>query len=410
MGHDPRHRDRGCRVIGAHRPSSRLFGGIGTALAAWALSRLIVFAAAIIGSAWLGPGHYGINPAVPRSLTLLGSWDVNWYLQIATGGYQHVTPGLLDHWSTYAFFPLLPLIMRLGVVTSTNPFVWGLVASNLALLVGLVVMQRLTAALTTARTGRIAVWVLAFSPAAVYASLAYTDALLLMVALAAALAAVRGRWIPAGLLAAVGTLARPQGALVAVLIVVIAVSDPGVAWSLRVRRIVTAVVPTVVFGIAFLAWMQSAHGSWTLPLRAQRAWGRSTPGPASIRALGANVWHIVHYPFQTSDTAHLRLLVWSTTVLELVAVPVLAVLLVALARSNLRYRAAWCWYSGLVLAVPLLSGSTQSALRFGLVAFPLAWPVARWLERRSGATRALAGVVASVVMVGVMLLLHFGPP
>ncbi len=202
----------------------------------WLLSRAIVIAAGVIGSVWLGPGHYGRNPAVPRWLTLLGSWDVNWYLRIAAHGYEHAGPTVVQHWSDYAFFPLLPLIMRIGVVTATNPFAWGLVASNLALLVALVMFARLTEILWNARIARVATWALAFSPAAVDASLAYTDALLLAFAVGAALASIRGRWWVAGALGAAATLTRPQGALILVLVVLIAAAETDLAPRRRLRH------------------------------------------------------------------------------------------------------------------------------------------------------------------------------
>lgn len=375
----------------------------------WLLSRAIVIAAGVIGSVWLGPGHYGRNPAVPRWLTLLGSWDVNWYLRIAAHGYEHAGPTVVQHWSDYAFFPLLPLIMRIGVVTATNPFAWGLVASNLALLMALVMFARLTETLWNARIARVATWALAFSPAAVDASLAYTDALLLAFAVGAALASIRGRWWVAGALGAAATLTRPQGALILVLVVMIAAADTDLAPRRRLRHAVIGVVPAVLAGLGLLAWMQAAHGSWSLPLRAQRAWGRTSPGPDTFRLLGTETGKIVHYPF-SGAVGSLHLLAWSASVRDLLAVAVLAALFVALVRTDVAWHRAWVWFASLALIVPLLSGSTQSSVRFSLVAFPLVWPVAIWLERRSPATRRVALGAATLVMVGLTLQLRYAPP
>ncbi len=384
--------------------------GLGAAVWSWVLSRAIIIAAGIVGSVWLGPGHYGRHPSVPGWLTLLGSWDVNWYLRIATHGYEHAGPTVVQHWSDYAFFPLLPLIMRIGVVTETNPFVWGLVASNLALLAALVMFARLTEILWNARLARVATWALAFSPAAVDASLAYTDALLLACAVGAALASIRGRWWVAGALGATATLTRPQGALILVLIVLIAAAADDVPPMRRLRHVLIGVMPAAVAGAGFLLWMQAAHGSWSLPVRAQRAWGRTWPGPGTVGLLGSEIARIARYPFVGSDVDDRHLFAWSASVRDLLAVIVLAALFVALVRMDVAWHRAWVWFTGLALAIPLLSGSTQSSVRFSLVAFPLVWPVAAWLERRSVATRRIAVGAAAIILVGLTLQLRYAPP
>ena len=54
-------------------------------------------------------------------------------------------------------------------------------------------------------------------------------------------------------------------------------------------------------------------------------------------------------------------------------------LLALLWRAEGGLRSPWVAYSAVVLAVPLSSGTITSMARFGLMAFPLLWPLADWL-------------------------------
>ncbi len=159
----------------------------------------------------MGPPERGVADAVPRALSLLGGWDTTWYLDIAANGYDTFTPLVGVFFTNFAFFPLLPGLMAAASTVGLNPFAAALVVSNLAFLAALAGLHRLTVPRMGARGADLTVWVLALAPVAVYASMAYTEAVVLALAVAAALAAVRGRWWLAGLLAAPAALARPPG-------------------------------------------------------------------------------------------------------------------------------------------------------------------------------------------------------
>jgi hypothetical protein len=61
-------------------------------------------------------------------------------------------------------------------------------------------------------------------------------------------------------------------------------------------------------------------------------------------------------------------------------------------------------FSVLAIFVPLLSGSYSSMMRFGLVAFPLVWPVADWLGH--GGRRRQTWVIGATLFVTVVLVLQ----
>ena len=374
-----------------------------TPLVAWGLSRALVIGTAVVASLLLGLPTRGVDPAVPHALAFLGGWDTTWYLDIARHGYAHDTGQVGTVFTNLAFFPLLPGIMAAFLAVGINPFVGALVVANLAFLGALAAFRALTAERDGEAAASRAVWTLALLPTAVYCSLAYTESIALVCAIAAAVAAVRGRYLLAGVVAAAASLTRPTGILVVVLIGLLALrSSPDPAT--RLRRAAAAVVPSVLAVGAFLAWMAAARGSALLPFEAQRAWDRGqlgiglvTTAPGELRA----GWdHIVH---GTGGAA------WHATIRDLVVLVAALVLLALLWRAEGGIRSPWVAYSAVVLAVPLSSGTITSMARFSLMAFPLLWPLADWLGRDPRRARAAAVVAVAVTVLLVLQLLMRSP-
>jgi hypothetical protein len=139
-------------------------------------------------------------------------WDTVWYLKIAAFGYSPQD-------GTLAFMPLYPWLVRgLGALTG-NYLLAALIISNLACLLALLLFYEV--ALGEVRNNDIALWgtfLLASFPSAFFLFAAYTDPLFLALILAAWLFARRGNWLAAGLLAALATLCRLQGALMSIVL------------------------------------------------------------------------------------------------------------------------------------------------------------------------------------------------
>jgi hypothetical protein len=362
-------------------------------LAAWAASRALVLALAVAGSLAFGVPERGVDPAVPGAVALLGGWDTTWYLSIARHGYEHDIGQVGEAFSNLAFFPLLPGLMALALELGLNPAVLAIVTANLAFLGALIGFRALTAGRLGERTADRATWALALLPPAVAASQAYTEGLALALAVGAALLATRGRWALAGLVAAPAALTRPTGALAAVLVALIAVHRPGPG---RIRNVALALLPSALALGVFLVWMQAARGSWTLPFAAQEAWGRGGPITGLVTAAPAELaaaWdHVIHGELTAQ---------WTSAARDLAFGALYVWLLVRLWRSEGGLRSPWVAYSALVIALPLSSGSVISLARFGLMAFPLAWPLAQWLEGDSRRPRraAAAAVVLTALLV-----------
>ncbi len=144
----------------------------------------------------------------------LTRWDSAWYLAAARTGYPHLIRSGVGKpaQSTLGFFPLLPLVIRVGVdVTGLSYVRVGLVATFIAGLVAAVLIWWLVYP-TWGRSGASGGTALVFfSPGAFVLSEVYTEGLLIAL-VAGVLLALRGRhWLTAGVLAALATATEPLG-------------------------------------------------------------------------------------------------------------------------------------------------------------------------------------------------------
>lgn len=142
-------------------------------------------------------GHAVRGPAPPGgwegvSNWLLNPWttyDSQWYLEIAATGYREATA---------TFFPLYPLLLRiLGTFELTRALA-GVTLSNLAFLLALYLLYRLTRLDFTEETARCTLWVAAFYPTAAFFGAVYTESLFFFLLLLTFYAARQRRWAAAG--------------------------------------------------------------------------------------------------------------------------------------------------------------------------------------------------------------------
>jgi hypothetical protein len=118
--------------------------------AAWALSRLLVFATAILVQTQRWPHGRWTDALLGRHLAVLTAWDGRWYRMVASRGYLAIP----RHQSDTAFFPLYPALLRGAHATGVSLDTAGLAVSAGALLVGLVALYELARCWCDERTAR----------------------------------------------------------------------------------------------------------------------------------------------------------------------------------------------------------------------------------------------------------------
>jgi hypothetical protein len=187
------------------------------ALGMWAAAYL-----ALLTLAWAAAWAFRATPAHAPLTGAFEHWDAVLLRNIAQYGYfgPHTVP------NNTAFFPGYPAALAAGHLLLRN---WVLAEIVVSALVGGVAVVALTRLAARSR----AVLYLLATPAAVFLLVGYAEALFLALAIPAWLAAARGRWWRAALLAALAGLVRPDGLFVIPALVVMALTGyrgPG-TWA-----------------------------------------------------------------------------------------------------------------------------------------------------------------------------------
>ncbi len=163
---------------------------------------------------------------------LTARWDSLWYTRVAELGYGYeVRLPNGDVHSNLAFFPLLPWLERL--LHALAPLSYadaGFTVSLLASLAAAWGIFAVTDFVYGLRAGVCAVLLWAALPVGIVQSMAYSESLFTALAAWSLYAVLTGRWVIAGLLAALAGLTRPVG-----LAVVAAVWTAGVVSFVRDR-------------------------------------------------------------------------------------------------------------------------------------------------------------------------------
>jgi len=132
-------------------------------------------------------------------------WDVGWYTTIAAHGYTTL--------QTAGFFPLYPLLLHLTrfIVGGQTYLRAGMVVSNAAFFVALVLLHQLVRRDFDQGTARRTLLYLAIFPTAFFFFAAYTESLFLCFAVASFSALRSGRWWVAALCGALAAATRAVG-------------------------------------------------------------------------------------------------------------------------------------------------------------------------------------------------------
>ncbi|WP_432188167.1 glycosyltransferase family 39 protein [Streptomyces sp. Tue6028] len=337
---------------------------------------------------------------------LTARWDALWYTRVADLGYGYeVRLPNGDLHSNLAFFPLLPWLERLGsALTPLSSADAGLLVSTAASLAAAWGIFAVAEHVYGRRAGVCAVLVWAVLPVGVVQSMAYSESLFTALAAWSLYAVLTGRWVTAGLLAALAGLTRPVGVAVVAAVWVTAVmsfvrdrSAPGPDGAPRWRRAVGMLLAPL--GAAgYVLWVGRRTGKGPLGyLDVQAGWRNGFDGGYAFARFVADKF--TSFPSALAGVGLIvgvALVVWLyvTCVRQGQPLPLLV-------------------YSGIVTALALCASSYfGSKPRLLLPAFPLLLPLALALSRlrtpRSAAV--LGGVAAASAVYGAFWLNGSGPP
>lgn len=341
---------------------------------------------------------------------LTARWDALWYTRVAELGYGYeVRLPNGDVHSNLAFFPLLPWLERLvAAVTPLSYADAGLLVSTLASLAAAWGIFAVADHVYGRRAGVCTVLVWAVLPVGIVQSMAYSESLFTALAAWSLYAVLTGRWLTAGLLAALAGLTRPVGIAVVAALWVAAITSfagdsvrdrsalrPGGAPAWR-RALGMLLAPLGAAG--YVLWVGHRTGKGPLGyLDVQAGWRNGFDGGyAFARFVGDKFTSFPSALAGVGLIVGVALIVWLyvTCVRQGQPLPLLV-------------------YAGVVTALALCASSYfGSKPRLLLPAFPLLLPLALPLARlrTSRSALVLGGVAVASAVYGAFWLNGSGPP
>lgn len=198
---------------------------------------------------------------LPRSRPielLFGIWersDALWYLGISQGGYAKDP-------RSFVFMPFYPFLVHVfSKITPFSAIVSAIFVSNLCFFLGLGFLYQLVKSEFDTKTAQRTLWYVAFFPGSLFMLAPYSESTFFLLAVAALLAARKGRFWMAGLLGALLGLTRNLGTgiLVPLLIEAIFFKKGQSFWRWdrnKFSRVVGALCASLglLLWIAFLYW------------------------------------------------------------------------------------------------------------------------------------------------------------
>jgi Dolichyl-phosphate-mannose-protein mannosyltransferase len=306
-------------------------------------------------------------------LTSLTTSDSVYYLGIASGGY-HVAP-ISGAYHDYVFFPFFPAVVRItSILTLGNTALAGVLVSNVAFFLALVVLYALVIRHLDHDTAIRSLAFLAMAPGAVAFAMAYGDSLFLLLAAGAMLAAERRRYVVMGILYGLASLTRLPGVLLAVPLVVQLIADQGRrptrdwAW-LALGPIALA---------AFYGYLWALTGDLLANLHGQAAWDAPAAAPITGGSIATRA---------------------NPLVLFLIVVLLIYAFLFVYAKVDRTPKAQVAW-AVTAFASVLVGGRLLSAPRY----LAIGWPFSTWL----GGRRSIAFQVAwPIIWAGLFAVFAF---
>jgi hypothetical protein len=334
------------------------------ALLAFALTRVPIlvvgYLAVRIVGVWPPPVEQAVWRVYESELwNLPARWDAYWYYSIATEGYQW-SGNVLQHQSV-VFFPLYPWLMRLGGAITGQPLLAGVAISLTAFPLALMYLYRLARLDLLPDQARTALLLLTFYPFSVFYGAPYTESVFLLEAVAAFYYLRRGDPVKAGLAGLLAGLTRPNGCVLAVPLMCVAM-DADASWHSRALRLprtwhrgLPSSLMPIVGVLLYSVYLYARFGHPFIWVKNQAAWGLA---------------FLPHAPVVQDYGPHLTTPYASATVLvgNIIALVLAAWSILPIAR---RFGIAYALFVVSYMAPAFLTHAFTSAGRFTSVLFPI---------------------------------------
>ncbi|MFH1895123.1 MAG: mannosyltransferase family protein [archaeon] len=174
-------------------------------------SRLFIFFVGFASLFFFQKGKFFVQPN--SLLDLFFAWDSGWYISIVEKGYSFV-PG---EFSTVAFFPLYPLLIKIFSVFFGSPKLMAYLISNISFFLALFLFYKLISLAGYSNSlAKKTVLFTAFAPLSFFFSVIYAEGLFLFLAIACFYFALKKNWFAASVFGFLVALTKPLGGLILV--------------------------------------------------------------------------------------------------------------------------------------------------------------------------------------------------
>jgi Gpi18-like mannosyltransferase len=214
-----------------------------------------------------------------RNITLLQqwvTWDAVHYEAITRWGYQQAQPTGVP---LEAFLPGFPLLLRLGLLLTSNFALISIVVNVIAGGFAAVALARLAdAERNGSGTRAVAAWLLA--PSALFLFAPYPEALFAAFAFWGWVQAKRGHWAFAAILVALASLVRINGLFLAVALIVAFLSPRFATSQSKSWKVAPFLALPFVAMAGYVIFLWRSTGSWSAWFEAQKeGWDRELTNP-----------------------------------------------------------------------------------------------------------------------------------
>ncbi len=275
------------------------------------------------------------------------NFDGEHYLSIAKYGYQ-----FRGGFPQYAFFPLLPVLVKLVSFIIRDYYVSGMIITQAAMWIALVYLTRWVKLLGLKDIRPL----LLFTTGSIFLASIYTEPVFLALAALTLYFSEKKWWGSAIISTALATATRVNGVFLAAFLLV-KMYKSGMKPAVILRNFIVSFAGLFSY-MVFLYFKTGDALAW---FHSQGAWGKATATSPLTTAL--SYFKAITYEFQP-DFVHV------VVVIE-VATTIFAIyLFYALLRAKLLDLSYWVYLGG-NLAMPIMTGSLGSMPRFFLILFPL---------------------------------------
>lgn len=356
----------------AAAPAEKLWRSALVILALYLVSRLMLVVVGMMTRQTVGDG---VEEPLAR---MFCRWDCDWYLSIITKGYTTASAEGAPGMTSYAFFPVFPLLARGLAGLGLSPLVAVVVLANLCFVAALFYVQRYARLLgASAGASLTAVALLCFVPHGFVFSAGYTESLFLLLLAAAMYHMRREHYLLAGIAAAALSGVRANGVFFLVFALALILRQFGWRTLLQPWQRPQVFVPVVLAPLGlflFWAWCYHSTGDAFAQMSSvEQGWQWRSAAP----------WKNIARHLDGNATARF----W---VICSLVVGLLSLLL-------LRWRHYEEFFLVAAILCLLWSGEIpNSLLRYCIVLFPVWIALARALEPRPLALAATVGCFALI--------------